>query len=281
MNSSCSFTDSLFTCNPDVSIYSFIYLISLETYLRAPASHSIGYTIPHWIIATETWTGCPTPGFRDYWNCGFSPRRFQNHSCSRTLRFPVPDLCSYCFSIFSELLQIGYLWFPREISLLCHWIAIFFHITCFFCLVKFMMMMMLLISIFIIFTFLLPFHYIFDVGQLFVSCSLVTVAPLCCYDSLHCELHVHIVCSNICIHTYLNSSKQAITNHKMWYRIFGHPKLSRILSQIILETRLRWLGHIRGPPNFFFLANGSYVGKDHVGVNKWLGIIRWKNHQNR
>ena len=39
------------------------------------------------------------------------------------------------------------------------------------------------------------------------------------------------------------SWKLWITNDEVRYRIFGDPKLSRRLNQIILGTRLRWLGH--------------------------------------
>ena len=40
------------------------------------------------------------------------------------------------------------------------------------------------------------------------------------------------------------SWKQRITNDEVRHRIFGDPKSSRKLNQIILGTRLRWLGHV-------------------------------------
>ena len=40
------------------------------------------------------------------------------------------------------------------------------------------------------------------------------------------------------------SWKQRISNDEVRRRIFGDPKSSRKLNQIILGTRLRWLGHV-------------------------------------
>ena len=72
------------------------------------------------------------------------------------------------------------------------------------------------------------------------------------------------------------SWKLRITNNEVRHRIFGDPKSSRKLNQIILRTRLRWLGHVLRMnssrlPKKFLLAEPKFGWKrSHSGqVMTW------------
>ena len=74
------------------------------------------------------------------------------------------------------------------------------------------------------------------------------------------DLHRLQVFDHRCLRSIGHFSwKQRITNDEVRHRIFGDPKSSRRLNQIILGTRLRWLGHVlrmnssRLPKNFYWL----------------------------
>ena len=87
------------------------------------------------------------------------------------------------------------------------------------------------------------------------------------------DLHRLQVFDHRCLRSIGHFSwKQRITNDEVRHRIFGDPKSSRKLNQIILGTRLRWLGHV-------LRMNSSRLPKKFLLAEPKLGWKRSRGGQ--
>ena len=87
------------------------------------------------------------------------------------------------------------------------------------------------------------------------------------------DLHRLQVFDHRCLRSIGHFSwKQRITNDEVRHRIFRDPKSSRRLNQIILGTRLRWLGHV-------LRMNSSRLPKKFLLAEPKLGWKRSRGGQ--